>query len=128
MRKCLDRIFRKVVAKIENKKIDVSHAEMQQQITHIEPQSHNENTAHVAHTPTFEPSVEAGITTPAIFKHEHPQKVHREYQINSKNLEKFLDMPSTDDHYYTDINKQLPMGSSNGLAYVDEGYGTVLKI
>jgi ATP-dependent Lon protease len=28
LRKCLDRIFRKVVAKIENKKIDVSHAEI----------------------------------------------------------------------------------------------------
>ena len=26
------------------------------------------------------------------------------------------------------INKQLPCGSANGLAYVDDGYGTVLKI
>jgi ATP-dependent Lon protease len=34
----------------------------------------------------------------------------------------------TDDNYYEGINKQLPVGSSNGLAYVDEGYGAVLKI
>lgn len=34
----------------------------------------------------------------------------------------------TDDNYYTDINKELPVGSSNGLAYIDDGYGTVLKI
>jgi len=27
-----------------------------------------------------------------------------------------------------DLNKQLPTGSSNGLAYVDDGYGAVLKI
>jgi ATP-dependent Lon protease len=40
----------------------------------------------------------------------------------------FLDVPPTDDNYYTDINKQLPIGSSNGLAYVDDGYGSVLKI
>jgi len=34
----------------------------------------------------------------------------------------------TDDTYYKGINKQLPTGSSNGLAYVDDGYGAVLKI
>lgn len=50
------------------------------------------------------------------------------YQINSRNVEKFLDVPPTDDNYYQNINKQLPIGSSNGLAYVDDGYGTVLKI
>jgi ATP-dependent Lon protease len=85
--------------------------------------THIETTA----TPNFLTETST-TTTPTVFKHEHPQKVAREYQINSKNLEKFLDMPSTDDNYYSNINKQLPMGSSNGLAYVDEGYGTVLKI
>ena len=30
--------------------------------------------------------------------------------------------------YNIDLNKQLPTGSSNGLAYVDDGYGAVLKI
>jgi len=39
-----------------------------------------------------------------------------------------LDVPSTDDNYYYGINQELPVGSSNGLAYVDDGYGTVLKI
>jgi hypothetical protein len=39
-----------------------------------------------------------------------------------------LDVAPTDDNYYHEINKQLPMGCSNGLAYVDDGYGTVLKI
>lgn len=68
------------------------------------------------------------VSPPALFKHEHPEKVIKQYQINTKNLDKFLDVPSTDDHYYTGLNKQLPMGCSNGLAYIDEGYGTVLKI
>jgi ATP-dependent Lon protease len=52
----------------------------------------------------------------------------KEYQINTKNLEQFLDVAPTDDNYYVDLNKQLPTGSSNGLAYVDDGYGAVLKI
>jgi ATP-dependent Lon protease len=43
-------------------------------------------------------------------------------------MERFLDVAPTDDNYYQDINKQLPTGSSNGLAYVDDGYGAVLKI
>jgi hypothetical protein len=34
----------------------------------------------------------------------------------------------SDDNFYVDINKQLPIGSSNGLAYVNDGYGAVLKI
>lgn len=57
-----------------------------------------------------------------------PEKLIKEYQINTKNLETFLDVPMTDDTYYYGINKELPVGSSNGLAYVDDGYGTVLKI
>lgn len=39
-----------------------------------------------------------------------------------------MDTAQTDDNYYTNIHKELPIGSSNGLAYVDDGYGTVLKI
>jgi len=34
----------------------------------------------------------------------------------------------TDDTFYNNINKELPIGSANGLAYVDDGYGAVLKI
>lgn len=52
----------------------------------------------------------------------------KEYQVNTKNLELFLDVPPTDDHYYQGINQRLPVGSSNGLAYIDDGQGTVLKI
>jgi hypothetical protein len=48
--------------------------------------------------------------------------------VNTKNLERFLDVAATDDHYYNGINRQLPQGTSNGLAYVDDGYGAVLKI
>jgi ATP-dependent Lon protease len=43
-------------------------------------------------------------------------------------LEKLLDFPSTDDTFYVDINKTLPIGSANGLAYVNDGYGAILKI
>jgi ATP-dependent Lon protease len=39
-----------------------------------------------------------------------------------------LDIPSTDDTFYVDINKTLPIGSANGLAYVNDGYGAILKI
>lgn len=67
-------------------------------------------------------------SAPTIYKEEHPENVVKEYQVNTKNLEIFLDVPSTDDYYYTNINKQLPIGCANGLAYVDEGYGSVLKI
>ena len=37
-------------------------------------------------------------------------------------------MPTTDDSYFAGINKGLPVGSCNGLAYVNDGYGVVLKI
>ena len=43
-------------------------------------------------------------------------------------MERFLDIPPSDDNYYKDINLGLPVGSSNGLAYVNDGYGVVLKI
>lgn len=43
-------------------------------------------------------------------------------------MEKLLDVPPTDDNYFLNINKQLPIGSSNGLAYVNDGYGTLMKI
>jgi len=48
--------------------------------------------------------------------------------VNTKNLERFLDVAPTDDNYFINIDKQLPKGCSNGLAYVDDGYGSVLKI
>jgi len=81
----LDRIFRKVVAKLETK------------------------------------------TSPSVEDEEVKEEL-TEYQINTKNLERFLDTAPTDDNYYEGINKGLPVGSSNGLAYVNDGYGVVLKI
>ena len=78
LKKALDRVFRKIVTKLENKNSKVD--------TEVE------------------------------------------YQINTKNVEKFLDVPPTDDAYFANINKQLPIGSSNGLAYVNDGYGTLMKI
>lgn len=53
---------------------------------------------------------------------------HVEYQVNSKNLEKFLDENHEDSTFYKDLNKELPVGSVNGLAFVKAGYGSVLKI
>lgn len=91
LKKALDRIFRKVVAKLETQiaKQEISTEEKAGETTEVED---------------------------------------IEYQINSKNLERFLDIPPTDDNYYKDINQGLPVGSSNGLAYVNDGYGVVLKI
>ena len=85
LKKALDRIFRKIVAKLEN-----------------QPE-----------------------------KEKLPETTSDElieYQINTKNLETFLDIAPTDDSYFYNINKELPVGSSNGLAYVNDGYGVVLKI
>ena len=91
LKKALDRIFRKVVAKLETQttKQEISQEEKVGETTEVEDV---------------------------------------EYQINSKNLERFLDIPPSDDNYYKDINQGLPIGSSNGLAYVNDGYGVVLKI
>lgn len=83
LKKAIDRVFRKIVAKIENQ-------------------------------PAVAQSVDVESAT--------------NYQVNTKNLEKFLDFPTTDDNFYQNINKELPVGSANGLAYVNDGYGAVLKI
>jgi ATP-dependent Lon protease len=50
------------------------------------------------------------------------------YEVNTYNLEKYLDIPTTDDFYYQNINKVLPVGTSNGLAFINDGSGSVLKI
>jgi ATP-dependent Lon protease len=62
LKKCLDRVFRKIVAKIDMKEskegeVDQAEAEL-------------------------------------------------EYQINTRNLEKFLDIPQSDDSFYTNINQE----------------------
>lgn len=104
LRKCIDRVFRKIVAKMEMKRIKDLEAG---RIT--EPT--DADAAGPAHH--LVPQIEEGP------KH---------YQINTKNLERFLDVAPTDDNYYNNINKELSVGCSNGLAYVDDGYGTILKM
>jgi ATP-dependent Lon protease len=99
LRKCLDRIFRKIVAKMEDKKL-----------------LDGAPTTTIDVTSESSASAEIGIA------------LVKEYQVNTGNLERFLDVPPTDDHYYQGINQKLPVGSSNGLAYVDDGMGSVLKI
>jgi hypothetical protein len=45
-------------------------------------------------------------SSPAIYeKTQTPTRVMKEYQVNTKNLERFLDVPPTDDNYYQNINK-----------------------
>jgi len=65
LKKALDRVFRKIVAKLENQ-------------------------------PETEKTEEKAEEVPS-------QLI--EYQINTKNLETFLDIPPTDDSYYIGINK-----------------------
>ena len=99
LRKCIDRVFRKIVAKLERQKLD-------------------------------EAVVVAETDEAAAAGHHLLVEVDetKEYQVNTKNLERFLDVSPTDDTFYNNINGQQPNGSSNGLAYVDDGYGAVLKI
>ena len=70
LRKCIDRIFRKIVAKLEMAKID-------------HPSENDEEAAGVAHHLNHEIDCEL-----------------KEYQVNTKNLERFLDVAPTDDTYY----------------------------
>ena len=105
LRKCIDRVFRKIVAKLERKKIQDAEA-AGVDLT----EENNDEAADVGH-------------------HLHNDiDVLKQYQINTKNMESFLDVAPTDDNYYHNINKELNRGCSNGLAYVDDGYGAVLKI
>lgn len=99
LRKCLDRIYRKIVAKIETKQI-------------------NDEVSEVA----------ADASLDALNTNDKDSGEVVEYQVNTTNLERFLDIPASDDNYFRNINKQLPVGCSNGLAYVNDGYGSVLKI
>jgi ATP-dependent Lon protease len=95
LRKCLDRIYRKIVAKLEKQ---ATTREEENEAASIE------------------------------MSHQQEEDALKEYQINTKNLQRFLDISPTDDMYFKNINKQQPAGCSNGLAYVDDGFGAVLKI
>lgn len=102
LRKCLDRIYRKIVAKIESKQ-----------------NTSDDGGAEVA--------ADAGLDALNTDDKAETNEII-EYQVNTQNLERFLDIPASDDNYFRNINKQLPVGCSNGLAYVNDGYGSVLKI
>jgi ATP-dependent Lon protease len=39
-----------------------------------------------------------------------------------------LDVPQSDDLFLLNINKEQPVGTANGLAFVNDGYGSILKI
>ena len=84
LRKCIDRVFRKIVAKLEMQSIE------KKQIS-APAESEDEGAAGAAHHLVDE--IDSGI---------------KEYQVNTKNLERFLDVAATDDTYYNGINKQLP--------------------
>jgi|LauGreDrversion4_2_1035121.scaffolds.fasta_scaffold259544_3 hypothetical protein len=50
-------------------------------------------------------AVEEALTSaPTVYKAELPEKMVKDYQVNTRNLELFLDVPPTDDHYYQGIN------------------------
>lgn len=120
LRKCIDRVFRKVVAKLEMQtRQQEEPLKLETVPEEVKPKKGKKSKKKVQE--------EEDAASPALFPTEIIEEP-REYQINTKNLERFLDVAPTDDNYYQDINKQLPIGSSNGLAYVDDGYGAVLKI
>ena len=84
LRKCIDRVFRKIVAKLEMQSIE------KKELAPPTGES-EEEAAGAAHH--LVDDVNAGI---------------KEYQVNTQNLERFLDVAATDDTYYNGINKQLP--------------------
>ena len=116
LRKCIDRVFRKIVSKI-----DAREYKIEEENKLIEKTT---KTSKEDHSVIEQEDEAADINPTAIIEEEGLIR----YQVNSENLEKFLDAPRTDDYYYENINKTLPIGSANGLAYVDAGYGSVLKI
>ena len=105
LRKCIDRVFRKIVTKLEMKS-----AELKVQSSGESEESESE-AAGVGHHWCGE--IDSSV---------------REYQVNTHNLERFLDVTPVDEYYYQNINKELPVGTANGLAYVDDGFGAILKI
>lgn len=82
LRKCLDRIFRKIVARLEDKE-STPKVIAEGAASPVEVTSSQEN--------------EETVTAPTVYKAELPERIVREYQVNTRNLEQFLDVPPTDD-------------------------------
>ena len=100
LRKCIDRIFRKVVAKIEAKNLLELQAEAKTSTESSTDAQDNTTTTTAAAAPTGE---QAATQDLSLFKEALPQRLIKEYQINTQNLETFLDVPMTDDNYYYGI-------------------------
>lgn len=103
LRKCIDRIFRKVVAKIEGKKI--AESELETALNAVNQENHVKEVAVKVEELVHDSAATVDtIQDLSLYKEEVPEQVIKEYQINTKNLESFLDVPSTDDNYYYGIN------------------------
>lgn len=105
LRKCIDRVFRKIVTKLEMKSAEFKV------LSSGESEESESEAAGVGHHWCGE--IDSSV---------------REYQVNTHNLERFLDVTPVDEYYYQNINKELPVGTANGLTYVDDGFGAILKI
>ena len=158
LRKCIERIFRKVVFKLDE--YDTKLLKSKESVPEIETKESNTESSNnefevlsegaadidsnAASNVEFdsesqtevqtktedeeESNIELEADSDAAADTENDYKDYKVYQINSNNLEQFLDVPNTDDYYYEKINETLPIGCANGLAYIDSGYGSVLKI
>ena len=81
LRKCIDRVFRKIVAKLEMQTIEKKE---------------------LAGGAESEEESAAGVGLHLV---DEVNSGLKEYQVNTKNLERFLDVAATDDNYYNGINK-----------------------
>lgn len=110
LRKNIDRVFRKIAWKIENKKA----LEVQDESDSFEESEEMSGPTEVAFIPGFE-----NINDDA------PEII---YQVNTQNLDVFIDDQHVDELYYEGLNRGLPIGCSNGLAYMTDGAGAIMKI
>ena len=55
---------------------------------------------------------------------EAPKRESEKSIIESSDLESYLDSPAEDYSHFHLESSTLPIGNANGLAYIDEGYGT----
>ncbi len=84
LRKCIDRIFRKIVAKMEDKRI-----------AEIKPES--PEVIVEGATAAAESHPDTTSSAPTLYKAELPERIVKDYNVTSRNLELFLDVPPTDD-------------------------------
>lgn len=141
LRKCIDRIFRKTVSEIETTKVreeaEAKEAALRAAVEEIGQvatpgpfeESQQEETPPQEEESSIPPKEDPDAAELTFIPEAGEIEVKPiQYEINTKNLEKYLDIPSTDDYYFEKINQALPVGCSNGLAYINDGNGSVLKI